>query len=485
MKKVIILLIFVILFTSLVSAEIIITQQPNKIYNLGDTISIPVTIISQSKVSGILQMGLICNGHEINFYEDGVTLISGGEEKREPHLVLIKEKIGEIKGMCKIKAMFRGEYTLTEEFIVSNLINIQITSNKTEFNPGDNILIKGEAIKENGDDVNGIVELEIIFDDSSKTMQQLDTIKNGFFSINISFPDDMKAGQHLVKLTAYEKEINLAGEVIKTNNGLANYNILVRQIPTNLEIVFENSEVEPGTNLEVKAILHDQTGEKIESNAIIIIKNEKGKILEQTEISIDEFLEFPIAYNEFPAEWTVVAVSDKMMSEAIFRIKEKQEVRIELMNRTIILTNIGNVPYNKTILVKIENDSVNINTSLKVDGVQKYILTAPDGEYQVQIITDDGSKITGMAMLSGKTLDIKEASRGVRSFMRYFIWFFIIAVLGFVSFTIFKKTSKKTFFSFRKTAEPKHKKRAESWLGKGRIIPIRKKAISLLYLIVA
>ena len=47
--------------------------------------------------------------------------------------------------------------------------------------------------------------------------------------------------------------------------------------------------VKRGTSLRVKAILHDQTGEKIDSTAIITVKRNDNTILEQTEKSTDEF----------------------------------------------------------------------------------------------------------------------------------------------------------------------------------------------------
>ncbi len=472
MKRVIILLIGLILLTSLISAEIIITQQPNEIYNLGDIVSIPVTIKSLSDISGSFQMDLICEGHQINFYRNGVGLLAGEEKRMESLLVLTKEMIGELKGDCKIKSGLKEEYILTNDFTISDLITIHITSEETEFEPGKSIIIKGGATKENGEDVNGFIELEIIADNSS-LINQLETINNGFFSINISLPQDTKAGPYLVNLNAHEKDSN--GEI--TNKGVINHNIVIKQIPTNLEIVFETSDIEPGTNLKVKAVLHDQTGEKIESSSIITIKNQKNDILEQTEKATDEFLEFPVASNEPPANWTIVAVSNKLTSETTFNIKEKEDVKVELLNKTITITNAGNVFYNKSVLVKIGNESLNVDVSLDVDESQKYTLTAPDGEYHVEVITDEGIKITGMTALTGRTIDIKEVSGGIISLVKYpLVWIFIIAILGFITFLVFKKGYKKIFFgrisSKKKETEPK-----KSWWEKSKAFPLKKNSI--------
>ncbi|MBU0894707.1 MAG: hypothetical protein KKF48_00390 [Nanoarchaeota archaeon] len=437
MKKSILIIFGILLFSSFVTSEVIINSQPTGIYNLGDTISIPVTIKTVNKISGTFQMDLICNGHLINFYKNGVGLSAGEEQKMDSSLVLTKEIIGEIKGNCVVKSTLGEDYILSDEFKISDLIDIQITNEETEFAPGDYLILEGEATKENQEDVEGFIEFQIGTDNSTELITHIESINKGFFLANISIPKNMKAGTHTVNINAYEKDN--ANQI--TNQGTTSYNILIKQIPTSLEIVLEESKIEPGNNLRVKAILHDQTGEKIETFTVITIKNKKDKILEQTEIATDEFLEYPIKNNEPPSEWKIVAISNKLTSESQFQIMEKKEVNIEIINTTLTLTNAGNVPYNDLVLIKIGNESLNLNVSLKVDEVQKYILSAPDGEYQVEIMG-----ISENVALTGNTIDVREASTGVISLVRYpIVWIFMIAILGFVAFTIFRKGYKRSF----------------------------------------
>ena len=142
MRKLIILSILVILLTSLASAEIIITQQPKEIYNLGEFISIPVTIKSIIDISSIFEMNLICNSHEINFYKNGVSLKTGEEKKMDPSLILTKNMINELKGDCIIKAILGTDYILTNEFKISDQINLHTEIDNSEVYPGENIIIK-------------------------------------------------------------------------------------------------------------------------------------------------------------------------------------------------------------------------------------------------------------------------------------------------------------------------------------------------------
>ncbi len=443
MKRLIILSILSVFLISFVSADILLLQQPNELYNFGGAISIPVTVKTTTELSGKLQMDLICNGEEINFYKNGVSLSTGEEQEIDASLVLSREIIGNSGGFCLIKIFIKNDFILTEEFRISKLINVELKTLETEFDPEEVIFVEGEAFRETGKPVDGFIEITATSENASSNKTYQGTVKNGFFTVNFAFPKETKAGKYFLKIRIYEKDE--LGEII--NEGYADHSINIRQIPTSLEIAFENQEVEPGTNMRVQAILHDQTGERIESIAILTVKDEENKILEQTEIATNEFLEFPIAYNDPPNEWVVVGVSNQLTAQAPFKIQEKEEVTIEIMNKTLLITNIGNVPYNKTILIKIGEISLDVDIFLRVDEVAKFILSAPDGEYEIEIIDNGASYISEGVFLTGKTISIKEISKfGFRSYP--LAWIFVIIILAFVTFLLYKKGHKKNFFGY-------------------------------------
>jgi len=469
MRQAIFSVVFIILLISIVSADVFITQQPNELYNLGDTINSPIKIKTLTDISSLFTINLICNGIQTEIYKEYISLSAGEEIQRNPSIPLLEDFIGRPTGNCVLKAILGSEtFKLTDEFTISDYIGISIREQKIEAAPGEMIILEGDAIKENGKAVQGIAEV-IVIKDNETVIELIDTVKNGYFYFNFSLPQDSKAGQYLVQLNIYEND--LSGE--KTNKGFVNYNLLITQVPTSLEIVFDTSSVEPGTDLKVKTILHDQTGVSIEATSIITIKNQDNKIIDQSEKATDQFLEFPIAYNEPAAEWKIVALSNRITAEASFEIIEKEDIEINLINRTITILNKGNVPYcNKSVLIKIGNDSVNVDICLEVDEEQEYILTAPEGEYQVDIISDGEEKISQSVMLTGKTVDVKEVSK--RSFVRHhLVWIFLIAVLGFVAFLFFKKGYKRNFIGY--ITKRKRSKEATPLI-KGSLLNTRNKA---------
>jgi len=457
MKKIGLFVLTLVILTSMASAEIIITEQPQAIYNLGETIDIPVTIKPLTDISSIFEMNLICNGNQINFYKNGVALSTGQEKKIESSLILTKTMIQNLKGNCVIKAILNSEYTTTNEFTISDYIGINAEIEKTQISPEEKIEIKGDAEKESQKKVNGFLQIDIYPKDSSTnntpTISKLETINNGFFKINITTSKSLASGEYKIILKAYEKDAT--AEII--NQGTKQISFSVKQIPENLEIIIENPEVEPGTPLKAKTILHDQTGNNIESTTTIRIKNQKDKLIDKFEIQTGENFEFQTKYNDEPMEYKIIAKNSDVESEKNFQIKEKQDIKIQIINKTLTIKNTGNIEYcNKTVLVKIGEQSLNINPCLDVDEEEKYTLSAPDGDYEIQIFAEE-IEHTENVLLTGKSIDIKKASSGVVTLTRYpLVWIFVIAILGFVAFNIYRKGFKRSFVGYihRKKKSP-------------------------------
>jgi len=465
-RSVLILLALSLFLLPFVSATIVINQQPEEAYNLGDVISIPVKIVASERILGSLNVDLICNEKTAN-YKIGIPSLSISENyDTEIYIPLTKSEIGELHGKCKVKIYLRGDSVLTNSFKISDLILLNANFPTLEFNPGDVLSIEGQAIKENGKPMEGFLELSIV-EGNNSILSNFEAVNNGVLSINITLPEKIKAGSLLLKLKAYETNSN--NDV--TNKGFLNQNIRINQVPTSLEVVFETKSVEPGTNLKTKAVLYDQTGEKISSSSKITIKNKDGKTMEQVETATDKFFEFPILYNEAPGKWEVSAASNGLTGKSFFTITEKEALNIEIMNKTLTITNVGNIPYNKTALIKVGEETLNIDIYLKVGESQKYIITAPDGNYNVKIIAGDNT-VSEEVMLTGKTVDVKKAPGKIGGLIKYpLIWIFVILVLGFIAFMAYKRGYKKTFIGH---VSSKKRRQKSELIPKSKLTPLAK-----------
>jgi len=458
MKNIATLIISIIFLTSFISATIVVNADIKAVYNIGDTIKVPIKITTSTDLSNVkASMKLICNGLETEVYSEYFTIESGFEEAREPSIPLIKELLGRTTGICKIKTSLDEDFELTDEFEISDKITITPKIEKSEYSPGETIIIQGDAIKQNGKPAQGFIEISANIINSSENIKTMDTVKNGYFYVEIPLEENTKAGEYTVNINIYEK--NSKDE--KTNNGFTSAKFIIIQVPTSLEILFENEEVEPGTSVKTKIILHDQTGEQINSTSIITIKNEKNDILEQVEKPIGEYFEYEIIYNQLPSNWTIVAVSNKLNAERTFNIKERKDIEIELLNETLRITNKGNVFYNDSVLVKIGEESLNLNVTLNIDESREFKLTAPNGEYLVEIIANGKDSLSQNVLLTGKSINVKQASAGFGKIIRHpVVWLFMTAVFGFMIFMFFKKGYQKSIFGYIKSKK-KHKNSLE------------------------
>jgi len=439
------ILLFVFLLLPLISAEIIINQQPEEIYNLGDTISVPVTISTKTEKSDFLNMELICEDTTKNFPQGIISLEKDGIESRNLILPLEKKFIDDLKGKCSIKVLFGGKSTSTKDFKISDKITVNAEISATEINPNGSILIEGQAIREDGNPIVGFIKVSVNY--GNKTLlTQSEKVNKEFFSINIDIPENMAAGAYILKMNVYE--LDTEGQT--TNEGFLNRNIRIKQVPTSLEIIFDEKKVEPGTNLRVKTILHDQTGEEIPSTATLTIKNRRNKIAEQKEVETGEFIEFWISKNELPGEWKVTSECEEFNAESVFEIIKKEDISIEIINRTLTITNTGNIPYNKTALVKLGDETLRIDVYLDLGESQIYRLSAPDGHYEVEVTSGDYS-VSKEVALTGKVTDIKRVSGKISVIENPIVWIFITLLLGFVTFIVFKRGYQRTFVGYIKS----------------------------------
>lgn len=440
----------VLLFSlSYISSEIIFSQPVNPVYNIGDEVFVPLKIKSVSENLGILQLDLICNETQINFYKNGVKLKAGEEKSLDSYLVLIKEIIGTNRGKCRIKASFNEEYALTEEFKISDMLIVSPEIANYEFDIGQGVEIKGNVKKENSQNLEGFLEIKLVDEKNNIKLTQTDSINQGNIQTTLFLPKNLESKEYQIKFLAYEK--NLDGEII--NQGQNEKPIYIKQMPTDLEININYPEINPGTDLKISSRLKDQTGKEINATTFFVLSDSQDKILEQKEVSNGEELVYFIPEKEIPSEWKITAECRGISVEDKVLIKSIEKINVEIVNKTLILTNEGNVPYNKTLLVRIEDTPLNVDIQLKVGETKKYILNAPNGEYNIRLMTGEGEEISQTLSLTGRAISVRE-DKNVS--FTLFGWIFLIVVLLFLLIRIIKKLTKRRFVGRMKKTKEKN-----------------------------
>ena len=88
-----------------------------------------------------------------------------------------------------------------------------------------------------------------------------------------------------------------------------------------------------------------------------------------------------------------------------------------MINNTLVITNIGNIPYNDTIVIKIGNVSAPFPLYLGVDENKKIVLNAAEGEHDIEVMNEKGeSKLKETititkSRLTGNAVQIRDACK--------------------------------------------------------------------------
>ncbi len=438
MKKIFLIFIFALFLFSFVSADVLLGQT-NKVYNLGETFQTSATIKSNVDVSGILNTYLICGGIKRSVYPILYLTISKGTSKNEPvDFPLQKSVIGNQIGNCFVQVNYSNSLTNSQTFKISNKLNLNISLSKKSVKPQEQIEIKGIALREDGEPSDGFLRMTIKEDNKNLTQP----INKGRFDFEFSFPKGTSSKDYTINFFGYEKD---SGGTI-TNTGTFSSSVFVKQVPTNLEIITNNKEVEPGTNLKMKVILHDQSGKNINSSVGIRISKDSKLLFENT-IETGKSLNVSIRNNESSGIWTINATSGYFNEESQFNITKKEMINAKILNRTIVITNTGNVPYNRSIEIHVGNSTIPFDLgTLQVGAEKRYVLSAPEGEYTINISSEGDQILTKSTFLTGNVISVKEVSQGVVKVASSPIaWIFIILIFSFAGFIIFKKGYRKSF----------------------------------------
>jgi len=430
-----------------VSAGVELSNSISPIYNRGDVIRLPLTFSFDEDMSDIFVLNLNCNEGKVEFYKEYIYLSSGESVSKTVFVPLIKDLINNLKGECSINYNFGGEdFPLGESFKISDKINFNFYNLNVEYMPGDSANLRGEIFKENGELFEG--KLNMIFDGgaSEDFIFEKDII-SGAFNFGFNVPSSFSAGPHLLVMEANE----LDSEGNQINYGKYEGYLNVASKPTNLEIVLDETGYGPGDTVSFKAVLHDQTGIRMDSSVSMAVKNDEFEIVKKFEGKTDTSFNYMIEDKELPGMWEIIAYSGELSSKINFNIKEKPLVKVEILNETLILTNIGNVFYNDSIKVKIGDEVLEIPVEIPYDSFVKYKLSAPKGVYDVEV-----EGVSKQLSLTGRAIDLKKVTNNFsgNSPSSMIFWIFLILILGFILTIIIKRGYKRAFFGRARRYNP-------------------------------
>ncbi len=453
---IVLLLSFVYFSIMNVSAGIYFSQ-PQDVYNIGDSIVNDVTV--DPVEPGFLKLSLFCDGNSIQI---NPTSYYNGQAHIE--FPLTSAWIQNLTGNCYLYGEFAGRSTgKSRDFKISKMLAITLDKNSFFVNPGESIIISGTAKRLNGQVVNGGVEVKIpllklatitsdsINDSSNLTGEGISgfdsgvfygSVSNGDFSVNITLPKNAPSGEYRVDVSAYEKQDNE-----RTSEGLVMADLKVFQVLTNVKVALEKTNIDPGNNLRFTPILVDQTDNSIKDEVSVIITDEKLYRVFEKIVNSGEAVDYNIPTNTSSGYYRVAVSKDNFTDSEIFYVNEKPLVSFELLNETLIVTNIGNVRYTKYFQIELNGKTFVKSLDLDLGEKKEFKLTG-DGQYNIKIGDGETQLIREGVSLTGHAVGVDNVGNNNSLLYTPIIWIFLILILGAGLLFLFRNIFKKKSFAY-------------------------------------
>ena len=438
MKKEVLVVTLIVLiglmFVSFVHAEIFVSQ-PNFLYNVGDQFNISVSVSESANSNGFLESKMVCGNGEVELYKSPVSVKANEEKQIEISALLNDFFIGNLTGECFVRNTFLEEFEDSQKFEISNGIDVNLDIQGFLFSPGEPVLITGNAVKNNGQLFNGFYEIRL----DSVNLSINGKVENGEFNISLMAPN-VGPGNYNLNVKVYEKDEQ--GDII--NIGEKSEIIRIKQVANGIEIILDKREVIPGEELTYKIVINDQINGSVRDDVGVKIYYPNDKIFAEKLIKSDDDSKITTEYNSTPGYWKINVKANGMETEKLFYISSLMSASFEVVNGTLIIKNMGNVPYNKTIIVKIgEKEKLEWIQNIPVNGEKKYELKAEKGTYSVSVADGEKTKtFDGINLVSGHAISLSSlTSKGM-----IIGWIVLIIVLALVVWYYYKKIRKEKYY---------------------------------------
>lgn len=428
MKNKKIMLVFLAIFCLLLTSTIFAQQAQAKIvfstmneqYNLGDDINQNIKVITSEDFKGFLRALLVCTsqdsasenftGQETLLFYSPVTL-SQNKEKQFSFSFTASSP-----SRCYILATLEKNNNVAEDgksatFLMTDKVNLELTTNKQYFLPEDGLKITGKATMANGKSFSGAVTITL------ENKDYTTTASGGSFSYTISLDKTISPGMHKVLVKVIDD---------KNNQGEASTNYEVGIVKTALAIQVNNDTFLPGEMLIIIPSLLDQANNTLQENLSVSIVQIQDLLLgfQKKQILLSEIVvsgsstQYKFSKEAIPQDYQITVTGAGFTAEKVVRIAAVEKITYYMEDSTLFVQNVGNVRYQKPLEIYFTLEGVTnqkiINLDLAVNEERSYKLSAPKGIYDLLFKSNNEVNEVDKVPISGSvigTLDLENQKR--------------------------------------------------------------------------
>jgi len=115
-------------------------------------------------------------------------------------------------------------------------------------------------------------------------------------------------------------------------------------------------------------------------------------VIKEGVVNSGDEISFRLSGDAIQGPWKITAKYNELEVNRLFNVGESEKAEINLEGDVLTIKNIGNSIYNKKILIYIGENDQTADVTLEIGQTKKIRLTAPDGDYDIQVIEGNEEK---------------------------------------------------------------------------------------------
>ncbi len=361
----------------IVFADVTITTHQD-IYNIGNNIRASASVVHDDEFEGLFKLTISCPRYQLPYFLTPVTLEADYRNAvNVPEVTSTSSMIGECNliGELLTTENLVVEKEESKSFSVTDELNVTPSNSNISALPGETIKITGDVNEAFGNPASkAVIDAELDGEEFS-----FDVI-DGKFDFSLLIPSNIKSGMHKIELIASDSN---------DNSGQASIDLDVIGTPKKINAEFSDDIILPGSKTEILVSLFDQADELIKRSVNLDLISPNGdKVFSKVAESNDKIIYEFSQYAE-PGSYSLVSTYEDLLSQASIEVSSKEEVKIKYENESVIIENVGNIPFIDELTFTIQSDlkkyliakKVNVDPGkiLKID-LSKEV---PEGTYKV------------------------------------------------------------------------------------------------------
>ena len=408
------------------------------VYNIGDDLALGFTITRATSAHGFLTAELSCSEGTSEIYKTPLRSSAGEQKRISIPVRLDRFLIGNLSQTCTIVIAYGDETARSTSFEISSETFVLASSREMEVQPGGSALIVGSATKKNGKPLEGILDASVM----DLNISASTPVKGGLFNLTVPVSSRARAQTYVANLHAYDRDSE--GEL--SNEGRTIVSFKVPQVLTTYDLALERTSISPSESMVYRILAYDQAEETIAvENTVTLIAPDGSRLINE-QVRVGDLQQWNVLWNATPGIWILEAATQGKKLTKEVNVRAVQNVSVILENDTLIVRNIGNVPFSESIEVSIGGSPREVSVQLGVGESARFKLFAPEGSHDVRVHAGNSSTTFGNVFLTGKSVDVRNADSLSWNVAPWIWWMILILIAASVAIHFYRKFGRRSFW---------------------------------------